>query len=270
MKLWIGLVAILIPILFQSACTVPVKPEGRDSAILSPYEAVPLTEPVEIAKELNELANEETQATLASEVEKKKASNVIKTKSEDLEAQVEKGVEKNAGKNRDSIRETKGRRPAGGKVTLIRHRVRSGDTLMKIAFLYLGDLTRWREVYEDNHPKIANPNSLAKGMVLEVKVYDVVRVSKKGEAYRIKSGDTLVRISSWAYGTFKKWKLLWNNNRELIHDPHWIYSGFNLYLAKRSPKRRPERRPERVVAEVVQTISGEPVPLPENPSLDGK
>ncbi|HUP58114.1 MAG TPA: LysM peptidoglycan-binding domain-containing protein, partial [Bdellovibrionota bacterium] len=107
--------------------------------------------------------------------------------------------------------------------------VQAGDTLMKIAFEHYGDLYKWKEVYELNKDKISNPNAIPRGTVLKLNPADGVQISRNGEKYLIKQGDTLGTISSDIYGTPSKWKKLWKNNRELIKDPNRIFAGFYLY-----------------------------------------
>ncbi|NDG83553.1 MAG: LysM peptidoglycan-binding domain-containing protein, partial [Proteobacteria bacterium] len=48
--------------------------------------------------------------------------------------------------------------------------------------------------------------------------------------YEIKSGDTLSSIAMSKYGALDKWKALYDLNKDLIKDPHWIYPGQRLRL----------------------------------------
>lgn len=108
--------------------------------------------------------------------------------------------------------------------------VQQGDTLMKIAFETYGDLYRWRGIYEANKDKISDPNHVPPGVVLQLeKPASPVEIDRNGEKYLIKSGDTLGTISNDVYGTKSKWKVLWENNKQLIHDPNKIFAGFYLY-----------------------------------------
>jgi hypothetical protein len=100
---------------------------------------------------------------------------------------------------------------------------------MKIAFEHYGDLYKWKEIFELNRDKITNPNSIPRGTVLKLNPGGEVSISRNGEKYLIKSGDTLGKISSQVYGTSSKWKKIWKNNRELIKDPNRIFAGFYLY-----------------------------------------
>lgn len=113
--------------------------------------------------------------------------------------------------------------PEGG---LVDYTVKSGDTLMKIAFETYGDLYAWRKIMENNG-SIGDPNNVPPGTILRVP--PAVQMSNSGERYLIKWGDTLGTISYDIYGQQKKWRRLWDNNRKLIHDPNKIYAGFYLY-----------------------------------------
>jgi nucleoid-associated protein YgaU len=116
--------------------------------------------------------------------------------------------------------------PAGDGVA---YQVKKGDTLMKIAFEQYGDLYRWKEIYEANRENIQDPNHVPPGTQLTLNGSGMVQVERNGERYMIKHGETLGMISSTVYGTPRKWKKLWENNRQLIKDPNKIYAGFYLY-----------------------------------------
>lgn len=149
------------------------------------------------------------------------------------------------GKDAGSSPGSMGRGPASAEgAQIIDYRVKEGDTLMKIAFEVFGDLTRWREIHDLNQEVVSDPNVLTKGTRLRIKVFGVRTVSRNGEAYLIKRGDTLQKISQWVYGTISKWKQLWDNNRELIRDPNKIFAGFKLYFVReQDPKRIPASNP---------------------------
>ena len=50
-----------------------------------------------------------------------------------------------------------------------------------------------------------------------------------GNPYLIVEGDTLGKISDKVYGSIKKWKSIWDNNKALIINPNVIFSGFTIY-----------------------------------------
>ncbi len=132
------------------------------------------------------------------------------------------------------------------------YKVQPGETLMKIAFEQYGDLYQWRKILEANRDRITNPNSIARGTVLRLeKPSTPVSVAHNGDKYLIKNGDTLGTISDDVYGTNRKWRKLYENNRQLIKDPNRIFAGFHLYyvmtdqdrMEKEQIKGQPEVKP---------------------------
>ena len=106
--------------------------------------------------------------------------------------------------------------------------VEKNDTLMWIAFKVYGDYRMWKKIV------MANPglsaSTLKSGMTIKYNT-----PSKKfnwqpsGNPYLILSGDTLGLISNKVYGTQKRWKSIWDNNRPMIRNPNLIFAGFTLY-----------------------------------------
>ncbi len=114
------------------------------------------------------------------------------------------------------------------------YKVKKGDTLMKIAFEKYGDIFKWKELYELNKNKINNLSQLKAGTILNLNGEDFILIEKNGEPYLIRRRDTLLRISNKVYGTPVHWKSIWQNNRQLIHDPNKIYAGFTIYYIPKS------------------------------------
>lgn len=48
--------------------------------------------------------------------------------------------------------------------------------------------------------------------------------------YTVQTGDTLIKISQTFYGTSKKWKQIYDANREVIHDPDMLQVGARLQI----------------------------------------
>lgn len=110
------------------------------------------------------------------------------------------------------------------------YRVQKGDTLMKIAYEKYGDLYQWKKILELNSDVVGEMKKLTEGMVLKLDSSVVVDNNQRnGERYLIKHGDTLGSISDDVYGTEKKWRKIWDNNKPLIKDPNKIYAGFFIY-----------------------------------------
>lgn len=105
--------------------------------------------------------------------------------------------------------------------------VRSGDTLMKIAFELYTDIGKWQDIAEWNN--IAS-GALVPGMTLKYKMYvEKYQWNPTGTPYLILQGDTLGKISNSVYGTSGRYLDIFNNNRPLIKNPDRIYAGFTLY-----------------------------------------
>jgi nucleoid-associated protein YgaU len=103
---------------------------------------------------------------------------------------------------------------------------------MRISWEQYGTLFRWREIYQANKSRIADPNHVPPGTTIELPSdgrNPAAAAEHNGEQYLIVKGDTLGKISGKVYGTLQKWKKLWENNRQLIRDPNKIYAGFYLY-----------------------------------------
>lgn len=133
---------------------------------------------------------------------------------------------------------------------------------MKIAFETYGDLYKWKDIYEANKDHISNPNALSAGTVLKLDAPSTpVTVAKNGNPYLIKDGDTLGTISTDVYGTKTKWKKIWKNNKQLIHDPNKIYAGFYLYY-----KLTPAEREDFIKRKGSEPDQVSPAPMAEKPT----
>ena len=131
------------------------------------------------------------------------------------------------------------------------YRVASGDTLSSIAQSWFGREQDWPLILKAN-PDL-NPDRLRIGqsIVLPPKTRGVRAVPaaprqesstassarpSPGTSYRIRSGDSLSRISQEAYGTAKYWERIYQANRSLIgDDPADLTVGMSLRIPK-SPK----------------------------------
>jgi nucleoid-associated protein YgaU len=108
------------------------------------------------------------------------------------------------------------------------YRVQKGDTLMMIAFKIYGDYRKWKDIKELNHEKLQS--KLSHGMELKYHVTDTsFNWKPEGMPHMVKNGDTLGTISTEKYGTPKRWKSIYENNRPLIRNPNLIFAGFTIY-----------------------------------------
>ena len=109
----------------------------------------------------------------------------------------------------------------------IEYTIKENDTLMLISFDTYGDYGRWREIIKNNPVKA---NELIIGDTLRlVKPKSPTIFSPKGLPYIIRKGDTLGKISDDKYGTPRKWRKIYNNNKTLIKDPNRIFAGFTIF-----------------------------------------
>jgi nucleoid-associated protein YgaU len=108
--------------------------------------------------------------------------------------------------------------------------VGKNETLMLIAFKLYGNYEKWKELANYNSAQLNGSTSVRQGMTLKYMAPAEEFVwNPEGLPYLIRTGDTLGGISTTVYNTSKKWKLIWNNNRPLIKDPHKIFAGFTIY-----------------------------------------
>ncbi len=105
--------------------------------------------------------------------------------------------------------------------------VKSGDTLMKVAFTLYGDIDRWKDIKEWNKDKLKS-NHLKRGMKLQVEAGNF-QVEQRDHSYMIKKGDTLANIAQDVYGKKKKYKKLQQYNAKLVKNPNVIFAGFTLF-----------------------------------------
>lgn len=107
--------------------------------------------------------------------------------------------------------------------------VQKNETLMLIAFKLYGDYGMWRNLASKN-PEAMKSGMLPAGAKLKYNLpSQAFDWSPQGNPYLIRTGDTLGGISGSVYGTVKKWKSIWDNNKPLIKDPNRIFAGFTLY-----------------------------------------
>ncbi len=132
------------------------------------------------------------------------------------------------------------------------YRVQRGETLMQIAFKLYGDISKWKEIKNLNSGKLSNNSSLKTNTELKYRAPSTPFVwNPAGTAYLIKTADTLGTISTTVYGTKKKWKSLWENNKPLIKNPNVIYAGFTLYYTNGGMANFVQPKSEQPVKEIM-------------------
>ena len=118
---------------------------------------------------------------------------------------------------------------SSGGTGMMEYQVKSGDTLMLIAFNLYGDYARWKDFLVHN-PGLASSYDLSEGQVIMYEPPATPFVwNPQGMPHLIRRGETLGSISMDKYQTKKKWRHLYENNRPMIKDPNLIFAGFTLY-----------------------------------------
>jgi len=108
------------------------------------------------------------------------------------------------------------------------YQVKKGDTLMLVAFKLYGDYARWKELAAINEG--VHGKKLIPGTTLHYAASgEAFDWNPKGNPYLVRHGDTLGSISDEKYGTVKRWRDIWNNNKPMIKNPNLIFAGFTLY-----------------------------------------
>lgn len=116
---------------------------------------------------------------------------------------------------------------ANGECQNAAYEVKSGETLMQIAFNLYGDYKKWKEIAGMNSG--INVESLKAGTALNYCTGSELSWKPNGNPHVIRLGETLGKISDDKYKTVKRWKEIWHNNKPLIQDPNKIYAGFTIY-----------------------------------------
>lgn len=111
------------------------------------------------------------------------------------------------------------------------YNVEEGETLMWVAFKLYGDYRMWKSIAALNKNTLKGKNLVSRGMVIKYNMpNEEFRWKREGNPFLIKKGDTLGLISKDVYGTQKRWKEIWYNNRPMIVNPNSIFAGFTLYF----------------------------------------
>ncbi len=170
-------------------------------------------------------ADADKTADVSQEVSAEDADFIVDSEDEDLLADDDENIVEEVASSEapadEPMMEESSIAIASGEYT-----VEKGDTLMWIAFKVYGDYRHWQKLSSMNNG--VSQKNLQPGMVLK---HDSEGFSynPQGLPHLIKTGDSLGSISGEKYGTDKRWKEIWDNNKEMIHDPNLIFAGFTLY-----------------------------------------
>lgn len=132
--------------------------------------------------------------------------------------------------------------------------VRPGESLARIAREKYGDESLWRKLAEINADRIPNPSVVRAGVTIRLPkkeelsgltVRDTPRVQprrgdppsssersgpRRFKKYTVKKGDILGRIARKQLGTSKRWREIYELNRDLIKDPDNVPAGIVIRI----------------------------------------
>ena len=131
-----------------------------------------------------------------------------------------------------------------------------GDNLSNIAKRFLGDASRWIEIYQLNKDVISDPNNLQRGIELKIPLskVEIEKASQavlkdvynqpvkipfnvspsvpllNAESYTVQKGELLSGIAKKVYGDASKWFAIYQANIDKITDPDNPPTGLTLHL----------------------------------------
>ena len=125
------------------------------------------------------------------------------------------------------------------KVEIIEYKIKSQDSLWKIAQEKLGSGHRWKYLYELNRDKISDPNKLVAGTVISIPIENEdqamnIRESvlpemkdrqvssasdKRYISYVVQKDDSLWKIAKNYLGDGNRWREIYELNRDVIKNP---------------------------------------------------
>lgn len=115
-----------------------------------------------------------------------------------------------------------------------RYTVRPGDCLWTIAKREYGDPTRWRVLFEANHPPLHRSRLIHPGTVLRVPLLAHLKAKHRGTTHGgwivVHRGDSLWLLAKRHLGNPEKWRALYRANRDLIRNPRLIHPGQRFRL----------------------------------------
>lgn len=161
--------------------------------------------------------------------------------------------------------------PAGKQFstgTVIRHTVREGDSVFRIAAMHYGDGTLWPRLRDFNRGKIGSEGEIRGGVVLELPPKDVLlgtavmpppgvipqreqpagapaapaktdSPQKRGDdagaprIYVVKKGDELGTVAKETLGSARRWPEIAALNRDVLPDPDQLQTGMKLRIPAR-------------------------------------
>jgi nucleoid-associated protein YgaU len=103
--------------------------------------------------------------------------------------------------------------------------VQPGENLSLIAQHFLGSATRWREIFNINRDTISNPDLIRVGQALRIPVQLRTHIVQRGE--------TLSGLAARFLGDARRWRDIFDVNRDRIQNPDLIRLGQELRIPSR-------------------------------------
>jgi len=139
---------------------------------------------------------------------------------------------------------------SGRRVDFVFHEVRPGESLIGIARRYYADDSLVKELARFN--EIDNPDTIRVGHRLRIPEVDALRSGAAGRGhssnepstdqprsdatvyttYTVKRGDTLSEISQELLGTARRWREIYEMNRDVIRDADNLIAGTELKIPR--------------------------------------
>lgn len=120
------------------------------------------------------------------------------------------------------------------------HRVRSGDTLWRIAKREYGDGFRWKVIFEANRDVVRQSDLLQPGMILKLP-RSTRQMLQPGWVF-VHKGDSLYVLAERYLGDGERWPALYRANRKRIKNPRLIHPGQRLFIPGLARRERTTKR----------------------------
>ncbi len=97
----------------------------------------------------------------------------------------------------------------------------------------IGDIESQISSESESESEVQNPLVVVEeGSSFEIQESTEPQVEQKFVVYKVQKGDTLQKISYKFYGTHKKWKRIYEANKNKLKDPNFIKEGILLKIPR--------------------------------------
>lgn len=111
----------------------------------------------------------------------------------------------------------------------VHHTVARGDSLSQLSLEYYGVIHLYDVIFEANKPMLSDPDEIEPGQVLRIPPV-------KPPIHTVSKGETLGTIADHWYGTSKKYKTIFEANRDQLASADEIEVGQQLVIPLVDPK----------------------------------